>query len=52
MGNRVYEIFEKLVISIQALGTMGKLRNIKGYVGLTLENLPGMRAGLMKLDKD
>lgn len=52
MGNCVYEIFEKLVISVETLGTMSKLRNIKGYVGLTLENLPGMRADLMKLDED
>ena len=29
----MYEIFEKLVISVEALGTMSKLRNIKGYVG-------------------
>ena len=52
MGNRVYEIFEKSVISVQALNTMSKLRNIKGYVLLTLKKLPGIRADLVELDED
>ena len=48
--NRVHEFYEKLVISVQALETMNKLKEINGYVRLTLDKLPGIRADLVRLD--
>ena len=48
----MYEIFEKLVISVQAHDTMGKLKIIRGSIRLTLEKLPGIRGDLVGLDKD
>ena len=39
-----------LVINVQALETMDKLREINGYVRLTLNKLPGIRADLIRLD--
>ena len=40
--NRIQEFYEKLTISLQALETMKKLKDIKGYVRLTLDKLPGI----------
>ena len=48
--NRIHEFYEKLVIIVQALETMSKLKEIDGYVTLTLDKLPRIRAGLVRLD--
>ena len=47
--NRIHEFYEKLVISMQVLETMNKLKEINGYVKLTLDKLPGIRAVLVRL---
>ena len=38
--NRIQEFYEKLTTSVQALETMKNLKDIKGYVRLTLDKLP------------
>ena len=48
--NRIQEFYEKLIISVQALETMKKLKDVKGYVRLTLDKLPGIRVDLARLD--
>ena len=48
--NKVHDFYEKLMSSVQALETMGKLNEIKGYVRNTLDKLPGIRADLVRLD--
>ena len=48
--NRINKFYKKLTISIQALETMKKLKDIKGFVRLTLDKLPGIRAALVRLD--
>ena len=48
--NRIQEFYEKLSISVQALKTTKNLKDIKGYVRLTLDKLPGIRADLVRLD--
>ena len=50
--NRVQEFHEKLKVSTQALDTMNKLKDINGYVKITLDKLPGIRAHLVRLDND
>ena len=50
--NRIHEFFEKLYVSVQALDTMKKLHEINGYVKITLDKLPGIRADLVRLDDD
>ena len=50
--NRTQEFYEKLTISVQALETMKKLKDNKGYVRLTLDKLPGIRADLVRLDNN
>ena len=47
---RVHEFYEKLVTSVQALETMGKLIEVNGYVRMTLDKLPAIRADLVRLD--
>ena len=41
---------KKLVTHVQALDTMGKLKEIKGYVRLTLEKLPSIKSDLVRTD--
>ena len=48
--NQTHEFHGKLVISEQALETMNKLKEINGYMRLTLDKLPGIRADLVRLD--
>ena len=50
--NRIQEFYEKLTISVQALETTKKLKDIKGYVKLTLDKLPGIRADLVRFDEN
>ena len=46
----IQKFYEKLTISVQALETMKKLKDIKGYIRLILDKLPGIRAYLVRLD--
>ena len=50
--NKINEFYEKLIVSVQPLDTMHKLRDIKRYVRLTLHKLPGIRADLVRLDDE
>ena len=50
--NRMHELYDKLVISVQALETMNKLKEINGYVRLTLYKLPGIRADIIRPHDD
>ena len=45
--NRIQEFYEQL--TVQALETMKKLTDIKGYVRLTLEKMPGIWVDLVRL---
>ena len=48
----IHEFSEKLLSSLQALETMGKLEEINGYVRLTLDKLKGTTADLVRTDYD
>ena len=50
--NRIHDFYENLVISVQVLDTMNKLKEINGYVRLTLDKLPRISADLVRLDED
>jgi len=47
---KIHEFSLKLQSSVQALETMGKLREINGYVRLTIDKLQGIRADLVRTD--
>ena len=47
---RIDEFYEKLVTNIQTLESMGRKKDIRGNVRLTLHKLPGIIADLVRLD--
>ena len=47
---KIQEFYEKLLISVQALESMGKLGEIKGLTRGTLDKLEGIRADLVRTD--
>ena len=49
---RIDEFLNKLFPSIQALESVGKLREIAGYARMTLNKLKGIRADPIRLDDD
>ena len=50
--NKVWQFYEKLCSSVQALETMGKLGEVNGYVRMTLTKLEGIRGDLVRTDDD
>ena len=44
------EFYKKLVTNIQTLESMGKDKDIRGYVRLTLDKLLGIRTDLVRMD--
>ena len=51
-SNRVHEFYEKLIISTQTRNTINELKDINRYVKITLDKLPGICAGLVRLNDD
>ena len=49
---RINEFYEKLMTGVQSLDTVGKLKEINGYVRITIDKLPGIRADLVRIDSD
>ena len=49
---RINEFYEKLMTSVESLDTMGKLKEINGYVRTTIDKLPAIRADLVIIDSD
>ena len=47
---KIHDFYEKLITNINALDTMGKLKDINGNVRLILDKLSGIRADLVRLD--
>ena len=47
---KINKFYEKLVTNVQALHTMGKLKEIKGYVRLTLDKLPSIKFDLVRTE--
>ena len=45
---RIHEFYEKLLTNVNALETMGKLKEINGYVRFTLDKLSGIRSDLVR----
>lgn len=49
---RICEFYETIVTNVQTLESMEKEREIRGYVRVTLDKLPGIRADLVRLNDD
>ena len=50
--NKIHEFYEKLVVSVKALDTIHKLRDIKWCMRLPLGKLPRIRAELVRLNDE
>ena len=48
--NKILEFFETLSPNLQALETMGKIKEVNGYVRMTLDKLEGIRGDLVCTD--
>ena len=49
---KIHDFYEVLTINVQSLETMGKSREIHGYVRLTLDKLPAIRSDLVRTDDE
>ena len=50
--SKIHEFYQRLLYSIQALESMGKLKEISGCTRATLDKLESIRADLVRLDDD
>ena len=48
---KIHDFSEKKLCSVQALDTMGKIKEMNGYVRVTLDKLQGIRADLVRNDE-
>ena len=49
---KIHDFFEKLVTHSQVLDTMGKLKEINGYVRMTFDKLPAICVDLVRINDD
>ena len=47
---RIYDFYEKLVFNVQSLESLGKLREVNGYVKMSIDKLEGIRGDLIRTD--
>ena len=47
---KIHEFYEKLLFNVQSLGTLGKLKEISGYVRMSIDKLKGFRGDLVRTD--
>ena len=45
---KIYDFYEKLLTNVQSLETLGRLKEIAGYVLMTLDKLEGIRGDLVQ----
>ena len=49
---RIHQFYEALSFNVQALETLGKLKEVNGYVRMSIEKLPGIRGDLVRTDEN
>lgn len=47
---KIHEFYEKLLFNVQSLETLGKLKEISGYVRMSIVKLQGIRGDLVRTD--
>jgi len=45
---KIHEFYETLLFNVQSLETLGKLKEISGYVRMSIDKLQGIRGDLVK----
>lgn len=49
---KIHQFYEALSFNVQALETLGKLREVNGYVRMSIDKLPGIRGDLVRMDEN
>ncbi|XP_046846738.1 uncharacterized protein LOC124440389 [Xenia sp. Carnegie-2017] len=49
---KIHAFYETLLTSVQSLETLGKLKEVSGYVRMTIDKLEGIRSDLVRIDDD
>ena len=49
---RIHQFYEVLLFNVQALETLGKLKEVNGYVRMSIDKLPGIRGDLVRTDEN
>ena len=49
---KIHQFYEKLLFNVQALETLGKLKEVNGYVRTSLDKLEGIQGDLVRTDDD
>ena len=49
---KINQFYEALSFNVQALETLGKLREVNGYVRKSIDKLPGIRGNFVRVDED
>ena len=47
---KIHDFYEKLVFNVQSLESLGKLREVNGYVRMSIDKLEGIRGDLVRTD--
>ena len=51
-ASKIHEFYNQLLSNVQSLETLGKLREVNGYVRMCLDKLEGIRGDLVRTDDD
>ena len=51
-AGKIHEFYNQLLSNVQSLETLGKLREVNGYVRMCLDKLEGIRGDLVRTDDD
>ena len=49
---KIHQSYEALSFNVQALETLGKLKEVNGYVRMSINKLPGIRGDLIRTDEN
>ena len=49
---RIHQFYEALSFNVQALETLGKLKEVNGYVRMSIDKLSGIRGDLVRTDEN
>ena len=49
---RIHQFYEALSFNVQALKTLGKFKEVNGYVRMSIDKLPGIRGDLVRTDEN
>ena len=48
---KIHQFYEALSFNVHALETLGKLKEVNGYVRMSIDKLPGIRGDLVRSEQ-